>query len=203
MRQLTIIFSFALNLLILSPALASIPSHITGLSDQALKQAKDAYIKAEKTGKIHNHHLTVVDYSKASDQKRLWVIDTDSGEVEFNTLVSHGKNSGMRMATHFSNTPQSKMSSLGAYITENTYRGHKGYSLNLNGLNKNLNSNAHSRRIVMHGASYVSPSFAKQYGRVGRSWGCLALNQAISSDVINDIKGGSLIYAYAPNSQLS
>ena len=89
----------------------------------------------------------------------------------------------------FSNTPGSEMSSRGFYLTAETYQGSNGLSLVLDGLST-TNSNARSRAIVIHGAEYVSPG-----SLIGRSWGCPALDMRYYIEVINQIKGGVLIYA--------
>jgi hypothetical protein len=58
-----------------------------------------------------------------------------------------------------------------------------------------LNDKAMERRIVMHPAEYVSTEFrAAQGGRVGRSWGCPALDPAVAPALIDRIQDGSLVY---------
>ncbi|MCA2493235.1 murein L,D-transpeptidase catalytic domain family protein, partial [Vibrio sp. 2175-1] len=39
--------------------------------------------------------------------------------------------------------------------------------------------------------------FIKKNGYLGRSWGCPALPQKLSREIIDTIKGGSVIYASA------
>lgn len=117
----------------------------------------------------------------------------------FSSLVSHGKNSGGNYATSFSNENGSLKSSLGFFLTENTYQGKNGYSLVLNGLEKGINDRAKERAIVIHGAAYSNPSVIASSGRLGRSFGCPALPQAVSKPIINTIKGGSLLFIYANN----
>jgi hypothetical protein len=77
--------------------------------------------------------------------------------------------------------------------------GHKGYSLNLQGLEHGFNDNAYNRRVVMHGAWYVEPNFIKRSGRAGLSWGCPAIAATLAKPVINTIKNGSVIFAYFPD----
>ena len=115
----------------------------------------------------------------------------------FSSLVAHGKNSGDKYATSFSNRNGSYMSSLGFYLTQETYQGSNGYSLRLNGLEEGINDNARQRAIVVHGASYANPSVIKS-GRLGRSFGCPALPQALARPIIDTIKGGSVMFIYAP-----
>lgn len=145
--------------------------------------------------------LTVIDYSKPSTEKRLWVFDMQTREVLYEELVAHGEGTGEDRATTFSNTPDSHRSSLGLFVTEETYVGRNGYSLRLNGLERGFNDRARERAIVMHGASYVSEAFAASRGRLGRSWGCPALREAVARPLIDRVKGGSLLFVYYPDQQ--
>lgn len=141
----------------------------------------------------------MIDYSLPSNKQRMWVFDLRNERLLYNTYVAHGKNSGVNVARSFSNRESSKQSSLGTYITKNTYIGHKGYSLNLQGLDRGFNDNAYNRRVVIHGAWYVEPEFIKKAGRAGLSWGCPAIAQTLAKPVINTIKNGSVVFAYYPD----
>lgn len=138
--------------------------------------------------------LSVIDLTKPSTQKRLWVIDLSAQKILFNTLVAHGRGSGEKMAEKFSNIPSSNQSSLGFYTTAEVYTGRHGRSLRLDGLDKELNSKARERAIVVHGAEYVSQNVINSTGRLGRSQGCPALPMDLFSDIINDIKGNTLLF---------
>lgn len=183
-----------------------IPSKVQSLSTRApdldkkvLKLALVAYKNAEEQGKVKNKVLTVIDYSLPSNKQRMWVFNLNNDRLLFNTYVAHGRNSGVLTPHQFSNRPSSKQTSLGTYITKGTYYGHKGYSLNLQGLERGLNDNAYDRRVVIHGAWYVEPSFIKQTGRAGLSWGCPAIADHLAKPVINTIKNGSVVFAYYPD----
>ncbi len=152
-------------------------------------------------GAVKKHILTIVDFSLPSDKKRLWVIDLKSKKILFHDLVAHGKNSGEVYARKFSNEQSTYMSSLGFYITGGTYQGKHGLSLILDGKDKNFNDNARNRAIVMHGASYVSPDFIRNYGRLGRSFGCPAVSMDIYKKVIAAIRDGSCLFIYYPDHQ--
>lgn len=143
-----------------------------------------------------NEILTVIDYTKPSTQKRFFVIDMKNEKVLFDTYVTHGKNSGLKYSSRFSNKMNSLETSLGTFITENTYYGSNGYSLRLKGISQGLNNNAYRRNIVVHGAAYADPSVIKQIGRLGRSWGCPAVPAYLAHRIINTIKNGTVIYAY-------
>jgi hypothetical protein len=143
--------------------------------------------------------LTLIDYSLPSTQPRLWVFDLRSGRVLFKELVAHGRNSGDNMATRFSDVMESRESSLGLFRTADSYVGHNGYSLRLDGLEPGFNSHARERAIVMHGAPYVDPAVAKTNGRLGRSWGCPALREAVARQVIDTVRDGGVIFSYYPD----
>ena len=143
--------------------------------------------------------LTVIDYSRPSVEPRLWVYDLKTGKLRFKELVAHGRNTGENMATRFSDGMNSHQSSLGLFVTSDTYVGNNGYSLRLEGLEPGVNARARERAIVMHGAPYVDATLAASQGRLGRSWGCPALREAVARDVINTIRGGGVIFSYYPD----
>ena len=145
--------------------------------------------------------ITIIDYSKPSTEKRLWVLDLKTRAVLYEELVAHGMGTGDNMATSFSNTADSHKSSLGLFVTEGTYVGKNGYSLRLDGLDQGFNDRARERAIVMHGAPYVSDSFVQAQGRLGRSWGCPALREDVARQLIDKVKGGNLLFAYYPDAQ--
>lgn len=143
--------------------------------------------------------LTIIDYSKPSTEKRLWVFDLRSHELLYEELVAHGQGSGDNVATLFSNEPETHQSSIGLFDTQDTYTGKNGYSLRLKGLDVGFNDKALERAIVMHGAPYVSARFARALGRLGRSWGCPALRESIAREVIDRVKGTGPLFAYYPD----
>ena len=141
--------------------------------------------------------LTLIDFSKPSTAERMVVLDLRHKKVLHASVVSHGRNSGGNYATSFSNQNGSYKSSLGFYVTENTYQGKHGTSLILNGLEKGFNDKAKQRAIVMHGADYTNPHVAASAGRLGRSLGCPALPLSNYKPIINTIKNGTLLFIYA------
>ena len=169
------------------------------LSPIVITTALRAYQHALDLGYAKQHKLTIVDYSKPSDEPRLWVFDLDTNRAIFHTWVTHGTGSGERFADHFSNEDDSHASSLGVIVTGDTYDGTYGYSLNLYGVEKGLNDNIFKRRIVVHPADYVGSAVARKYHEVGESFGCLAVNNRIARSLINEIKGGSIIVNYYPD----
>jgi hypothetical protein len=145
--------------------------------------------------------LTVIDFSQPSTRRRMWIYDLRNRTLLFEDLVSHGRGSGVAMATSFSNQPESNRSSLGLYRTAETYVGKHGYSLRLDGLEPGFNDRARERAIVMHAADYVNAATAKAQGYLGRSLGCPAVRPEISRQVIDSVKGGGLLFAYYPDPQ--
>jgi hypothetical protein len=169
-------------------------------NNDVVEMAFGAASCAVRAGAVSNPEtLTVIDYSKPSTEKRLFVYDLRSHDLLYSELVAHGQGSGDNFATHFSNDPNTHATSLGLFVTEDTYIGKNGYSLRLNGLDRGFNDRALERAIVMHGAPYVNPDTVNSLGRLGRSWGCPALRPAIAKQVIDHVKGGSLGFAYYPD----
>jgi len=168
-----------------------------GLTKEAFDEALAGYKNLQKIGTIQNTGvLSIVDFSLPSFRKRLFVLDMENGKVLFNTLVAHGRNSGQLIATKFSNRFRSFESSLGFYVTGETYNGQNGYSLRLVGMEKGINNNAYDRGIVVHAADYVNEEISKNYGRLGRSEGCPAIPPDIHRSVIETIKNGSCFFIY-------
>ena len=135
--------------------------------------------------------MGIIDYKQHNSKERYYIVDMESGRVE-TYLTAHGKNSDPDFdgyATKFSNVPDSNTTSLGFFLTAETYYGSNGYSLRLDGLSR-TNSNARARAIVIHGAEYVNPG-----PKIGRSYGCPAVEMRYHQDLIDQIKGGSLLYA--------
>lgn len=166
---------------------------------QSFTKAMLGYFELKQKGIIQKEILTIVDYSLSSKENRLWVIDLKKNSILFQSLVAHGRNSGNEFAENFSNVHESYKSSLGFYVTAETYFGKHGYSLRLDGVEEGLNNNARGRAIVVHGAEYVSESFIQQNGRLGRSLGCLALTKELSKEVIDTIKNNSCLFVYYPS----
>jgi hypothetical protein len=155
------------------------------------------YLKLSDEGKFPDGKpLTVIDFTLPSTEKRMWIIDMADGAVLHFGYVSHGRNSGNIIAQKFSNINSSYMSSLGFYLTAETYHGKHGYSLRLDGLEKGFNDKARERAIVIHGADYAKEEFINQTGRLGRSLGCPAVPQEIAQDLIDLIKENSLLFIF-------
>ena len=169
------------------------------LSQPVFINALRGYMYLKHTQSLRNErYLTVVDFSKSCNKKRLWTIDITEKKVVFNELVAHGARTGIEYAKYFSNIYNSNQSSLGFYTTGGQYYGRNNLSLKLNGLEKKFNSNAYKRGIVIHGANYVSESYVNSNQRIGRSYGCPAVSQKVNKELINTIQGGSCLFIYHP-----
>lgn len=170
-----------------------------GLSKEAFTYAYKGYKNLAENGKLPNDDiLTVVDFSQSSNQKRMYILDVKDMEVLVNTFVAHGRNSGLQYAENFSNTHESLQSSLGFYVTTNTYTGKHGLSLRLAGVDQGYNHNAMTRAIVVHGADYIGAHRVNAPYQ-GRSFGCPAVPRDIAPKVIDYIKNGTCLFIYKPD----
>jgi hypothetical protein len=148
---------------------------------------------------VNAQRLAVIDSSRSSLTRRLWVFDLAHSTLLFHEPVAHGQGSGGDVPTHFSNASGSHASSLGLFVTREAYIGRNGYSLRLDGLEPGINDASMARAIVMHGAAYVDLAAGRAQGRLGRSWGCPALRPAVTRPVIDALKEGQFVFAYYPD----
>ncbi len=177
----------------------SLDLNALGLTEEAFDYAIKGYEYLKDAGKLANGDiLTIADFSLPSSQKRLFVLDIETGQLLYHTYVAHGRNSGKEYAKEFSNEEESFKSSLGFYVTKNTYSGKHGFSLRLEGKEKGINDNAMKRAIVMHSADYVDQKFITMQGYIGRSLGCPALPKEVYKPILTKIKDGSCLFIYSP-----
>ena len=172
----------------------------SGLEYNVFRLGMIGYYTLRNSGQLNDKNIvTIIDFAKPSTEKLFFIIDLDKQELIYHTYVAHGKNTGENFATSFSNKAHSNQSSLGFYVTGETYVGSKGYSLRLDGQEKEYNDNIRERAVVMHDADYVSEQWIKRYGRLGRSQGCPALPKEIAKEIIDVIKNKTAIFAYYPD----
>jgi len=147
--------------------------------------------------------LAVIDFSLPSTEERLWVVNLDGGQLRHHLLLTHGKGSGHRTddkrAVRFSNTPFSNQSSLGLFVASETYIGSNGRSMRLDGLEPQVNDLARERLIVFHGAEYARVDHIAEWGYLGRSHGCPAVDDRIAQAIIDELHDGGLLYAWYPD----
>src|ERR1044071_9015933 len=180
------------------PGPVELPPVPVGMSTDAWVHAHAAYAHAERDGLAEKPLLAVIDYSLPSSAKRLWVVDLSTNEVLMNEYVAHGERSGGTWATDFSNRVGSNRSSLGTFVTLNTYRGVRGLSLRLMGLEPGINDKALPRGIVIHGTPNVSAARALA-GHVGRTEGCPAVPQTSARRLVRLLEGGAVVFAWYPD----
>jgi hypothetical protein len=175
----------------------------SGLSRTAFEYAWTGYYKMKKKGLLRRSGiLSICDFSQSSANQRLYVIDVRNRRLLYRTYVAHGINSGQEYASAFSNKMESCKSSLGFYITRaTTYNGANGLSLRIEGMDKGFNDNAARRAIVIHGATYVSQRILHKYGVMGTTFGCPAIPDEMTTQIIPVVKGGSCWFIYYPSAK--
>jgi hypothetical protein len=187
-----------------TPSVSLLVKQTDNLRPEVLRLALKAFEKAESNGLVGRRRLTVIDYELPSFEKRLWVLDLETGVVLHEEWVAHGmgepRGSGgdMERAKGFSNEVGSRKSSLGLFVTSETYQGKHGYTLRLDGLEPDINDAARKRLIVLHSADYVSADRAEDR-LIGRSWGCPVVRKGVARKLIDAIKGGSVLWVYYPD----
>lgn len=170
------------------------------INPKVLALALLAYNNAKKFNfDVRKPIITIIDYSLLSNVKRLWVLDLAQQKILFNSLVAHGKYTGEVRALYFSDNFDSLQSSLGVFLTRDTYVGHEGNTLRISGLEYGVNANAEARHIVIHGAWYASEQVAQISGHIGKSWGCPAIEPKLADDIIETIKDGTIVFSYYPD----
>lgn len=173
-----------------------------GLSQDAFEYAYKGYRNLLHRQMVKQPgYLTICDFSQSSNNKRFYLIDLNNNELLVNTYVAHGRNSGAEFATKFSNKPSSLQSSLGFYVTANTYFGEHGLSLKINGVEPGFNDNALRRAVVVHGADYIGEKWLTNSDYMGRSYGCPAIPSQERDKIINTIKDGTCLFIYHPSAK--
>ncbi len=171
-----------------------------GLNEEAFEYAYVGYERLRKRRLLHKTTvLSVCDFSQASSEERMYVIDILNKKLLYRTYVAHGINSGKEYANSFSNRQNSYKSSLGFYITRQSYYGDNGLSLRIQGMDRGFNDMAGRRNIVIHGAPYVSTRILKKYGVMGTTFGCPAIPDDMSAKIIPVIKKGTCFFIYYPS----
>lgn len=171
----------------------------SGLSLAVFKKAATGFYNLQNAGRVSADKsiLSIADFDLSSKKKRFWIIDLHEEKLLLNTWVAHGTFSGGDQATDFSNTRESQKSSIGFFVTGETYHGKHGLSLKLDGMDVGFNSNARKRAIVVHGASYVSQRSIDVLGRLGRSQGCPAVPQELANTVVHTMEGRTVLFINA------
>jgi hypothetical protein len=177
-----ILFVFILSVLL----------YFESFSQQNDQSIIDIAITKSKVYNVNNKNfVTIIDFNKSINEERLYLVDIHKRNIVLKTIVSHALKTGniqngFLYAENFSNVLHSNKSSLGAYLTKNTYYGRFGYSLVLKGLDK-TNSIAEKRKIIFHSNKKMRSKW---------SWGCFSTHDTINTKLINIIKNGTLVYVF-------
>ncbi len=156
-----------------------------------------ALVAASKHG-LKPHVIAIADMTRPSSERRLFIVDLDAHRLLGTTWVAHGKNSGELMCTSVSNKEGSLKTSKGLYRVGAEIESPKhGQALLLHGLDRGVNDKALEREIIIHGADYVSASFIQEHGRLGRSFGCPAVPDAMMPRMVEWLAGDGLLYVHA------
>lgn len=143
--------------------------------------------------------MYLVDFQKYSGDERLYEVDMVGGQVTV-LRTCHGRGSDPAhsgYAQRFSNTPDSNMSSVGAFATAGASWGsQQGPNVLLDGLEYS-NDRARERAIIVHGADYADPGFLAREGKLGRSYGCFSVAHADLPALRERMGEGRLLFAWA------
>jgi hypothetical protein len=173
----------------------------------ALRTAFQAYFnfKAAHPDEVRKPYLYFVDYGLDNTTPRGYVFDMEQLRVvdgPFTVAAGRGSAAGSDgVPTVFSNRSGSEASSLGLFIAQEVYpfSGHTGGSLyhslgmRLEGVSGRFNDAARDRRVVVHGAPYVTP------GKAGRSEGCPAMEPARARELLPRLGNGGMVFLFSPN----
>jgi len=172
----------------------------SGLDAKVLETALLGYHRLLKRGVVQRSDvLSICDFSQSSSFKRMYIIDVANKKLLYRCYVAHGISSGSEFANSFSNTPDSHKSSLGFYVTRDMYFGGNGLSLRIDGVDRGFNTLAKERNIVIHGAPYVSERILHKYGVMGTTFGCPAVPEELTNQIVPLLKGGTCFFIYYPS----
>lgn len=167
-----------------------------GAPRRVIETALRAYDCAGRRGLIVGRELLLIDYTRPSTRRRLWLIDVEKQRTLLRAHVAHGRGSGEFRARRFSNEPGSNASSVGLYRVEERYRGRHGLARRLRGLEPGFNDNARRRAIVLHGAAYARPVTILRLGRLGLSLGCPAVSPQVARQLVTSLPVGTALLMY-------
>ena len=171
-----------------------------GLSYRVFRYGMLAYLKGLAKGIIKRPEVyVIIDFTKPSNKKRMYILDMVNKKVLDVEYVAHGRGRSGRnrvRVEEVSNEPGSHLSPIGFFVTGDRYIGKHGLSLRLIGVENGFNDNTLKRSVVIHGAGYVSEEWIRRFGRLGRSWGCFAVDQKKVKDIVSLLEGGIGIFVY-------
>lgn len=194
-----------------------------------LKKHEDTKFKSYGEGykkgiKIENQRfVTIQDLNKSSNEKRLFILDRETGKVEA-YHSGHGigrspERNDRGVAKYFGNTNNSLKTPTGFFVTGNRYNSTKSWrvGMRLHGLQQGINHNSMKRGIVFHGSSYTPQGAASSDDEPpvlngvasGRSHGCTTVHPSYATSLMSKLesgregrhpyKGGALYYNFGPD----
>jgi len=173
-----------------------------GITPHVWQHALAAHQDVKAEGRTSRSLVTVIDYSRPATEKRLWVVDLATDSVLATEYVAHGEGSGSRVAAErFSNVDGSHQSSLGTFITGDSFYGVRGRSLPLIGLEEGINDNAYARGLLIHGTPHVSEARALR-GTMGLTEGCAGIPAKSAKRLIKLIGPGTVVFVWYPDRTL-
>lgn len=194
----------------LATALGAFQTVVRPLSDsRALTDAFKSYFayKSAHPEQVRKPYLYFVDYGLPATTPRGYVFDMETLKVlDGPFMVAHGRGSaanGQGIPTRFSNAFGSYATSLGLYVAQETYafhgksggRTYGSIGLKLQGVSEGFNDNARARKVVAHGAPYVTPT------KAGRSEGCPAMEPSRAQRLLPVLANGAMVFLFAPDQQ--
>jgi hypothetical protein len=146
---------------------------------------KIANQKLGEYGIRKSSYVILIDYTKPITSERLYVLNMKTNEVVIKSTVSHSFKSGVLYPSDYSNVSGSNKSSKGAFMTKGTYNGGFGYSMVIRGLDRGVNDNVESRKIIFHSNKKMSTPWSN---------GCFATPEDVNKQIIDLTKNGSFVY---------
>lgn len=172
------------GLVLVLDILAIISSRNTRLSPETLSAALAAHASFKPI--VGNQpYIIIIDYGFPVIKIRLWILEGTTHKVILNAHVAHAWNSGFVFAKDFSNTPGSKRSCRGAFLTRGSFKSRFGLAMRVSGLEKGTNDNAEERAIWFH-ASYFP-----------WIWGCLATFPKVNKMIIALTENMAFLYVHS------
>ncbi len=175
-----------------------------GLGTDFADDSLYAFDIAWDNGEADRLQYAITDFSLHSSEARQWVLDLTDGSILYQIYVAHGEGSSGKdsgEAIEFSNTDNSHQSSLGMMRGGEEYTGAYGDSMRLDGLEADFNDNVRARAIVVHPWEGSRAEYVARWGETAETWGCPALDDRLSADVIDIMADGGLLFFWYPDSE--
>lgn len=145
--------------------------------DEKLNNQVEEVKKLINSNSKYNKEIAFfIDMGIQSGKNRFFIYDIKNDKIIDEGLVAHGSGSetGIPGKLKFSNTNNSRCTSLGKYSIGNHYYGQYGKSYKLYGLDT-TNNNAFDRAIVLH--EFWAVPYEEQDKNICNSYGCPMVNE--------------------------